>query len=122
MDYIYDIRESIAEAYIGIAQGLKQANKGSLLINYAQQLFSFLEVAVQEPERSESYTKVMMGLLGYCGLTSDLADTIPPGHLKAFFGAHWITSFIKEIKTDRFYSPETKNYARWTKQLVQRQL
>jgi hypothetical protein len=60
-----DTREAIAEAYIGISQGLKQAQKGSLLINYAEQIFSFLEQATQEPEKSESYIKIMMGLLGF---------------------------------------------------------
>jgi len=115
-DYVIDTREAIAEAYIGICQGLKQANKGTLLINYAQQLFAFLEGATQEMEKSESYIKIMMGLLG------DLADTIPSGHLRQFFGAPWITAFIKEVKTDRHCSADTKNYARWTRELIRRQL
>ena len=59
-----DPREAIAEAYIGICQGLKQAGKGNLLINYAPQIFSFLESASQELEKNESYIKIMMGLLG----------------------------------------------------------
>jgi hypothetical protein len=52
----------------------------------------------------------------------DLADTIPPGHLKSFFGAPWVNQFIKEIKSDRTYSADTKNYARWTRELIRRQL
>ncbi|KAJ3327906.1 hypothetical protein HDU91_004239 [Kappamyces sp. JEL0680] len=63
-DYVVDTREAIAEAYIGISQGLKQAQKGGLLINYAEQIFTFLEAATQEEEKSESYVKIMMGLLG----------------------------------------------------------
>lgn len=59
-----DTREAIAEAYIGICQGLKQAGKGDLLINYAPQIFSFLETASQELDKSESHIKIMMGLLG----------------------------------------------------------
>jgi hypothetical protein len=51
-----------------------------------------------------------------------LADTIPPGHIKGFFGAAWITQFVKEIKNDRGYSAETKNYARWTRELVKKQI
>jgi hypothetical protein len=43
---------------------LKQAEKGSLLINYAPQIFTFLETATQEVDKSESYVKIMMGLLG----------------------------------------------------------
>lgn len=95
---------------------MKQAEKGALLVNYANQIFGFLEVATQEAEKSESYVKIMMGLLG------DLADTIPPGHLKAFFGAAWVAQFIKDVKTDRHCNPETKNYARWTRELIRRQL
>ena len=60
-----DTREAIAEAYIGICQALKQSGKGSLMINYAAQVFSFLELATSEAEKSESYIKIMMGLLGY---------------------------------------------------------
>ncbi len=60
-----DLREAIAEAYTGICQGLKQAQKGSLLINYAQQLFNFLEISTQEPDKTESYIIIIMGLLGY---------------------------------------------------------
>ncbi|KAJ3308780.1 karyopherin beta [Boothiomyces sp. JEL0838] len=115
-DYVVETREAIAEAYVGICQGLKQAEKGALLVNYANQIFGFLEVATQEAEKSESYVKIMMGLLG------DLADTIPPGHLKAFFGASWVAQFIKDVKTDRHCNPETKNYARWTRELIRRQL
>jgi importin subunit beta-1 len=63
-EYVMDLRESIAEAYTGICQGLKMASKGSLLINYAQQVFGFLEVAAQEADKTESYVKIMMGLLG----------------------------------------------------------
>jgi importin subunit beta-1 len=60
-----DTREAIADAYTGISQGLKSSQKGTLLINYAQQIFSFLEISVQEMDKSETYCKAMIGLLGY---------------------------------------------------------
>jgi importin subunit beta-1 len=95
---------------------LKQAQKGSLLINYAQQLFSFLESSSQEQEKSENFIKIMMGLLG------DMAETIPPGHLKAFFGAPWVATLIKDVKNDKQFTADTRSYARWTRELIRRQL
>ncbi|KAI8899185.1 armadillo-type protein [Globomyces pollinis-pini] len=115
-DYIMDTREAIAEAYVGICQGLKQAEKGMVLINYAQQLFGFLETAAAEPDKEEVYVKAILGLLG------DLADTIPVGHLKLFFGAEWVSLFLRQVKTDRNCSPDTKAFAKWVRELVRRQL
>ena len=59
-----DTREAVADAITGICQSLKSSQRGSLLINYAQQIFAFLEASVQEEEMSERYAKSMIGLLG----------------------------------------------------------
>ena len=111
-----DTREAVADAITGICQGLKSSQRGSLLINYAQQIFAFLEASVKEEDMSERYVKAMIGLLG------DLADAIPPGHMKPFFGAPWINEFIKEVKQCKAYSSETRSFAKWTRDIIRGQL
>jgi importin subunit beta-1 len=64
------MQEGITEAYVGIAQGLKSADKGQLLVQYAPQIFTFLaEAAVEDDERPEYLTRSLIGLVGYFYIT-----------------------------------------------------
>ena len=111
-----EVREAVADAMTGICQSLKTSQRGSLLINYAQQIFTFLEASVNEDDYSERYAKSMLGLLG------DLADSIPPGHMKPYFGNSWINDFIKGVKQDKSFSSETRSFAKWTRDIIRGQL
>jgi importin subunit beta-1 len=63
------MREGIAEAYVGITQGLKSADKGQLLMHYAAAIFQFLQAASGDAEKPEYLVRSLVGLLGYFSLT-----------------------------------------------------
>ncbi|KAI8907243.1 armadillo-type protein [Gorgonomyces haynaldii] len=115
-DYVCQMREGIAEAYVGMAQGLKSAEKGNLLLPYTQSIFHFIQSAAEDSERPEFVTRSLIGLLG------DLADTFPPGILKPSFGMPWIEKLLKEAKHDRNASPQTKEIIKWAKEMIRRQV
>lgn len=71
-DYVCQMQEGIAEAYVGIAQGLKAADKGiflyktgMLMMNYAAHIFQFLQFAASIEDRPEFVTRSLVGLVGY---------------------------------------------------------
>lgn len=115
-EYVCQMQEGIAEAYVGIAQGLKSADKAPLLIDYAPQIFHFMEAAASEEDRPEYVTRSLIGLVG------DLADGFPPGQLKHLFISAWIDELLKEVKSQRSFSAQTKEVAKWTREMVRRQL
>lgn len=54
--------------------------------------------------------------------SSDLADAYPNGELVDAFRQNWVTTLIKETKTNRDFSPRTIETARWAREQVKRQL
>ncbi|KAI8914839.1 hypothetical protein PhCBS80983_g00772 [Powellomyces hirtus] len=115
-EYGNQLREGIIEAYVGIAQGLKGANKVEMLATVAPQIFAFVqEVATSNSPRS---LEVSMGLVGLIG---DMAEAFPPGRFKPLFSAPWINNFIKSIRTDRNFDSEHRKVAKWARELVRRQ-
>lgn len=56
-------------------------------------------------------------------VSSDLADAYPNGELvDSFFRQDWLTTMIKETKTNREFQPRTIETARWAREQVKRQL
>lgn len=55
-------------------------------------------------------------------LFSDLADAYPSGELVDAFRQDWLTTMIKETKTNREFQPRTVETARWAREQVKRQL
>lgn len=54
-------------------------------------------------------------------LNRDLADAFPSGEIAQYFRADWINAMIKEVRTNREFSPRTLETARWTREQVKRQ-
>ncbi|EGF79070.1 hypothetical protein BATDEDRAFT_17183 [Batrachochytrium dendrobatidis JAM81] len=118
-EYIYLMREGIAEAYVGIVQGLKASDRGrtaQLITPYAHQIFAFLEAATAQEDRTESVTRSILGLIG------DLGELLPLGTMKPLFSAEWIPLLLKEVKVDRNASISTKEVGRWAREMVRRQV
>lgn len=87
--------------------------------------------------RSESLMRACMGVIGYVlcnndnlpetvyanvGILSDLAITFPNGELIDAFRQDWLTSMIKETKTNRDFHYRTIDVARWAREQVKQQL
>jgi importin subunit beta-1 len=55
-------------------------------------------------------------------VTSDLADAYPGGELSDGFRQDWVSTLIKETRTNRDFGSRTIDTARWAKEQVKRQI
>jgi len=53
---------------------------------------------------------------------SDLAEAYPNGELVDAFRQDWLTAFIREIRTNRDFTPRTIETARWAREQIKRQI
>ena len=56
------------------------------------------------------------------GVIGDLADAYPDGSLVEAFRQEWVTTMIKETRSNREFAPRTIETARWAREQVKRQL
>jgi importin subunit beta-1 len=69
IEYINTLRQSILEAYTGILQGLKAANKQDTVIPYLEAITEFMHRSAADENRSSDVLKAAVGLLGDLGQT-----------------------------------------------------
>ncbi|OJJ34854.1 hypothetical protein ASPWEDRAFT_51106 [Aspergillus wentii DTO 134E9] len=117
LDYIISLREGIMDAWGGILLSYKGTPQAAQLQPFVESIFGLLHLISQDPSnRSEGLMRSSMGVLG------DLADAFPNGEFAAFFRNEWVTSLVRETKSNREYSPRTVDTARWTREQVKRQV
>ncbi|KAG0004545.1 karyopherin beta [Entomortierella chlamydospora] len=114
IDYVNQLREGIVDAYVGIVQGLKASDRSALLQPHLEHVFDFLHAVYNDPERTDTLLRNMIGLIG------DLAESFPNGAIKMFLQAEWIGQCLKEGRSSRQNSVTTKEVARWAKEMVKR--
>ncbi|RAL05165.1 karyopherin beta [Aspergillus ibericus CBS 121593] len=115
-DYIVSLREGIMDAWGGILLSYKGTPQVDQLHPFVDQIFQVLHSISQDFNRSEGLMRATMGVLG------DLADAFPNGEFAAYFRNDWVTSLVRETRTNREYSPRTVDTARWTREQVKRQI
>jgi importin subunit beta-1 len=115
-DYVVSLREGIMDAWGGIIGAMKASSKTQVLQQHVQAIFALLALIAGDINRSESLMRASMGVIG------DLADAYPNGELVDAFRQDWVTTLIKETKTNRDFSPRTIETARWAREQVKRQL
>ncbi|KAF7725991.1 karyopherin beta [Apophysomyces ossiformis] len=113
IDYVNTLHECNIDAYVGIVQGMSGSQNSGLLLQYMPNVFMFMNAIATDPNRSDSLTRALIGLLG------DLAEAFG-GPLKQFFQADWVPILLREARTGRHYSTTTKETARWTKEMIKR--
>lgn len=99
VEYLNELRESVLEAYTGIVQGLKGADRIpnsdiELLKNHVPHMIQYLVTIAQDPEINDSITAVMAGLIG------DLCIVFGPA-LLAFIDNEHISKFLQEGRKSR---------------------
>jgi len=114
IDYVMALREGILEAYVGIVQGLKSGEKAELLLRYIEQIFNFLGMTWNDPDRSEIIVRSMIGLIG------DLAEAFQGGQIKQWFAVEFVAAALKEGRTNRSLPNGTREVTRWAKEMVKR--
>ena len=106
IDYINTLRNSILEAYTGIIQGLKSANKQDSVWPAIESIIEFLQRSAMDENRSDEVLKSAVGLIG------DLGQT---------FGAKMIPvfnqPFIQPLILQGISYEEIKDTAKWAQQV-----
>ena len=115
LDYIISLREGIMDAWSGAILAMKQS-KPQLLTPYVEPIFAILGIIAQDPNRSEALLRSAMGVVG------DLADTFSHGEYANLFRQDWLTTLIKDVKTNREFQNRTIETARWAREQVKRQI
>lgn len=115
-DYVVSLREGIMDAWGGIIGAMKLSSKTQALQPYVALIFNLLQLISSDLNRSEPLMRASMGVIG------DLADAYPNGELAEAFRQEWVTTLIKETKTNRDFSSRTIETARWAREQVKRQI
>ncbi|KAF8253599.1 ARM repeat-containing protein [Wilcoxina mikolae CBS 423.85] len=115
IEYVISLREGIMDAYGGIIIAMRSGGKPNVLAPYVQHIFGFLSVVNADHNKTEGLMRAAMGVLG------DLADAFPNGEIATYFRADWITTMIREVRSNREYQNRTIETARWARELVKRQ-
>ncbi|RAH52339.1 importin beta-1 subunit [Aspergillus piperis CBS 112811] len=115
-EYIVSLREGIMDAWGGILLSYKGKPQVSQLHPFVDHIFQLLHTISQDFNRSEGLMRATMGVIG------DLADAFPNGEFAAYFRNDWVTSLVRETRTNREFGSRTIDTARWTREQVKRQI
>jgi len=115
MDYIVALRGGMMDAWSGIILGMKPERE--LLQPHIEAIFQLIAIVAQDGNtyRSEHLFRSTMGVIG------DLADTFPRGEHVNFFRQDWILAMIKDVRTNKEFSEQTRTTARYAKEQIKRQ-
>jgi importin subunit beta-1 len=117
LDYVISLREGIMDAWGGILIAYKGKPEVKSLQQFVQPIFELLRLVSQDPTtRSEGLMRSAMGALG------DLAEAFPDGSISQYFRNEWVTSLVRETRTNREYGPRTIETARWAREQVKNQI
>ncbi|KAH0555962.1 hypothetical protein GP486_006095 [Trichoglossum hirsutum] len=116
LDYVGSLREGISDAWGGIILAMKAGHKTQLIQPYVESIFHLLSIISHDQNRSEALLRSAMGVIG------DLADAFPNGEYAQLYRAEWITSMIRETRTNRDFQPRTVDTARWAREQVKHQI
>lgn len=86
------------------------ASTGQALLPYVPSIFTFLQLALTDQERTEGIIKSGVGLLG------DLAEAFPQGQIKPHLQNEWVAEAVKVART-RSTDTEGKAIAKWAKEV-----
>lgn len=114
-DYIFNLRESVLDCFVGITAGFgEQPEK---LYPVVGSILQYIQKVSQDPalSTSESVARSATGLLG------DIAAMYPQGQFKAYYEEQWVTDYIKRTRSNGLFDEKTKDAARWAREQQKRQ-
>lgn len=113
MEYVNDLREGIAEAYVGIVSGFRSADKADVLLPYMDYTIAFIGIVASDMDRSETLLRNTIGLLG------DIASAYPSGPVMAKLQQPWVMEYIK-VGRSRGNGPETRKTSNWAREMLKK--
>ncbi|KAL1914260.1 uncharacterized protein VTP21DRAFT_9074 [Calcarisporiella thermophila] len=114
IDYQNALWDGILEAFVGITQAMKSGDKAQLLIPHVQTMFGFIHMVFSDQDRSTSVTRNLVGLVG------DLGEAFQNGQCKQLFQSDWIGALFRDVRTNPHLNAQTKDVARWAREMVKR--
>jgi importin subunit beta-1 len=111
LDYMMDLRYGILEAYTGIIQGLKEDNKGELMLPFVPAMMEFIARIVADENRYENVTRACAGVIG------DLAHT-----LSSKVGSFMSQAFVHKLLLDcqqPHRTEQTQEVGKWAQDILQ---
>lgn len=116
IDYVFTVRESVLDCFVGITAGF--SDQPEKLYPVAGGILQYIQKVASDPHMAstESVARSATGLLG------DIAAMYPQGQFKAYFEADWVTEFIKKTRSNPLFDEKTKDAARWAREQQKRQL
>lgn len=82
-----------------------------VLLPYVPSILAFLQLALEDEDRSDAVMRGGLGLLG------DLAETFQRGEIKELLLHEWVPGVLK-IGRGKGMSNETRKTAKWTKEAI----
>ncbi|KAG7196020.1 karyopherin beta [Scheffersomyces spartinae] len=116
VDYVLSVKEAVLDCYVGIVSA--SSEDPSMILNFIPVIFQFLEEVNNDYNLSttDAVMKASVGILG------DIAQIFPYGEFRAAYLQPWVTEFIKKARGNPDFSPQTKDTARWARDLQKRQI
>ena len=138
LDYVVSLRQGIVDAWDGVISAMKAGEQIDQVVPFVLSISHLLQLIATDMNQSEGLMASSMGLVG------DLADAMAsspdptavasssPEAIEAyqnklnvlaqFFRQDWLTNLVKEVRSNRDYSPRTHDTARWAREQIKRQL
>eukprot|EP01112_Ceratiomyxa_fruticulosa_P013181 TRINITY_DN3691_c0_g1_i3.p1 TRINITY_DN3691_c0_g1~~TRINITY_DN3691_c0_g1_i3.p1 ORF type:complete len:854 (-),score=220.38 TRINITY_DN3691_c0_g1_i3:421-2982(-) len=109
VDYLNELREGIFEAYTGILQGLRSDEKADQAFSYANHLVNFVAHVYADQSRTESLTRVALGVLG------DIGHSFGPS-VKSLLQQQFVRDLVRECLSSD--NDSTRDVAKWVEDTI----
>eukprot|EP00428_Durinskia_dybowskii_P064152 CAMPEP_0170368380 /NCGR_PEP_ID=MMETSP0117_2-20130122/7427_1 /TAXON_ID=400756 /ORGANISM="Durinskia baltica, Strain CSIRO CS-38" /LENGTH=852 /DNA_ID=CAMNT_0010623045 /DNA_START=84 /DNA_END=2642 /DNA_ORIENTATION=+ len=110
VEYINTLRNSILEAYTGILQGLKEANKQDTILPFVEGMVEFLHRSAADENRTNEVLKSCVGLLGDMGQTFGVK-------MQALYQMPFVPLLIQQASQSD--EEDIREIAQWAQSMVQ---
>lgn len=116
VDYVLSVKEAVLDCYVGLVSA--SSEDPSMILNFIRVIFQFLEEVNKDYNLSttDSVMKSAVGILG------DIAQIFPHGEFRQAYLQPWVTEFIKKARSNPDFSSQTKDTARWARELQKHQI
>ena len=110
-DYIFNVKESVLDAYVGIIAGFH--NNPQAIYPHVQTIFQFLASIPADVNfaGTDSVCGSTVGLIG--DLAQMYGDDIKP-----LLAQDWILEFVKHVQKNPSFSDNTRFTAKWARKLI----
>lgn len=115
LDYVSAVKDAVLECYVGVVNGMQE--NPQVVYPYVAAIFALVEQITMDENLSDTELVVRAAT----GLLGDLGAMFPKGEIKQGFVQPWVVQFIKLVRSNPNFSPQTTDAARWARDQQKRQ-